>query len=89
MLSLCGVVPERSSDPAEVASLVARTGAAILTGWDVSELGSQRAAMAILGDRVLAVPEPAAVVEGGDKDKHRFTRGDRLPPHTETIASTT
>lgn len=86
MLSLCGVVPERSSDPAEVASLVARTGAAILTGWDVSEEGAQRAAMAVLGDRVLAVPPPAAVVEGGEKDLHRFTRGDRLPPHTDGFA---
>ena len=68
-LSRVGVVPKRTADPAEALRLVRQDGAAILTGLGIESEDGRQAAMAVLGDTVLAVPPAAIVNEGGDKDR--------------------
>ncbi|MCU1392391.1 MAG: hypothetical protein JWM34_819 [Ilumatobacteraceae bacterium] len=82
----CSIVPQQSDDPTEVAALVARDGAAILTGWGTSGDDAQAAAHAIFGSSVLAVPEPARVHEGGEGDRKPFGPDVALPLHTDGFA---
>jgi gamma-butyrobetaine dioxygenase len=49
------VVPERTTDPAAVLGLIARDGAAILTGVDPTPAGGVEAARAVLGARAVEV----------------------------------
>ena len=60
------IVPTRTDDPAEAARLMRSEGAAILTGLPVGQATADGLARRVLGDRVVAAPEPIAVREGGD-----------------------
>ena len=82
----CSIVPERSADPAEVRRLVERDGAAILTGRGPTEADARAAVAAVFGAAVLALPEAAAVREGGDKDRKAYGTADALPLHTDGFA---
>jgi len=81
-----GIVPSRTDDPSEAARLMASEGAAILTGLPIGKATADGLARLVLGDRVVAAPEPIAVREGGDKDrKVRETDAQAvpLPMHTD------
>ncbi|MCU1400810.1 MAG: hypothetical protein JWN62_3919 [Acidimicrobiales bacterium] len=82
----CSIVPRRTADPADVASLVARDGAAILTGCGPTGIDAQAAAHAIFGASIVAVPEPARVFEGGEGDRKPFGSDVPLPLHTDGFA---
>jgi len=77
------IVPERTADPAEAADLVARDGAAILTGWATDEAAARAVATEVLRERALAVADPAAVVEGGEKDRSAIGSDEILGLHTD------
>jgi hypothetical protein len=80
------LVPTRTDDPAEAARLMRTEGAAVLTGLPIGQGTADGLARLVLGDRVVAAPEPIAVREGGDKDrKVRDTDGHTvpLPMHTD------
>jgi len=80
------IVPTRTDDPAEAARLMRSEGTAILTGLPVGQATADGLARRVLGDRVVAAPEPIAVREGGDKDrKVRETDAHAvpLPMHTD------
>jgi hypothetical protein len=81
-----GLLPERTDDPTVAAALVARDGAAILTGCPTDETGARAVAHRVLGDRVIVVPEPAAVREGGEKDKIQLSNAEVLPVHSDGFA---
>ena len=83
---MAGIVPSRTAAPAEAARLVAERGAAILTGCDTSEAGARAVAERVWHDQVVAVPDPAAVREGGDKDRLKAAAQDRLELHTDGFA---
>ena len=83
---MVGIVPSRTSDPAEAARLVAHRGAVILTGCDTSEAGARAVAERVWHDQVLAVPDPAAVREGGDKDRLKRDAQEMLELHTDGFA---
>ncbi|MCU1484500.1 MAG: hypothetical protein JWN67_1246 [Actinomycetia bacterium] len=83
---MVGIVPSRTSDPAEAARLVADRGAAILTPCGPTEADARGVAAKVWGDRVVAVPEPAAVREGGDKDRLKYGNHERLELHTDGFA---
>ena len=68
-LDQVGVVPKRTADPQEALRLVKQAGAAILTGLGREAEDGRQAAMAVFGDKLLAVPPAAIVNEGGDKDR--------------------
>jgi len=82
----CSFVPERSADPAKVLALVERDGAAVLTGNGPSEADARAAVAAVLNGHVLALPEAAAVREGGEKDRNSYGTDDALPLHTDGFA---
>jgi hypothetical protein len=63
-----GIVPPRTDDPAEAARLMTELGAAVLTGLPTGRACAAGLARRVLGDRVVADPEPVMVREGGDKD---------------------
>ncbi|HEY6532898.1 MAG TPA: TauD/TfdA family dioxygenase [Acidimicrobiales bacterium] len=63
-----GIVPERTDDPVAAAHLMAEAGACILTGLPTGQASAAVLARKLLGDRVVADPEPVMVREGGDKD---------------------
>lgn len=77
------IVPARTADPAEAAGLVERDGAAILTGWGGDEAAARAVAGALWGDRVLAIADPAAVIEGGEKDRSSVGTDEILGLHTD------
>ena len=77
------IVPRRTADPAEAAALVERDGAAILTGWGTDEAAARGVAGALWGDRVLAIADPAAVIEGGEKDRSSVGGDEILGLHTD------
>lgn len=87
-LSRVGVVPERTADPQEALRLVQRDGAAILTGLGRDAEDGRQAAMAVFGDKVLAVPPAAIVNEGGDKDRRPdgLTNETRSKCHSDGYA---
>jgi alpha-ketoglutarate-dependent taurine dioxygenase len=74
------LVPTRTADPAEAARLVRTEGAAVLTGLPTGQASAAGLARLVLGDRVVAAPEPIAVREGGDKDRKVRVP---LPMHTD------
>ena len=80
------IVPEGSADPAEVRRLVARDGAAVLTGRGPTEADARAALAAVFGSSVLALPEAAGVREGGDKDRKQYGTLEGLPLHTDGFA---
>jgi hypothetical protein len=84
--SALGIVPERTDDPGRAAALVGRDGAAILTGRATDEAGARAVAHDVLGARVIVVPEPAAVREGGEKDRIQLAAGEVLPVHSDGFA---
>ena len=59
-LDQVGVVPKRTADPQDALRLVKQDGAAILTGLGREAEDGRQAAMAVFGDKLLAVP-PAAM----------------------------
>lgn len=63
-----GITPARTDDPVEAVRLMAADGASILTGLPTGHASAARLARLLLGDRVVADPEPVVVREGGDKD---------------------
>ncbi len=80
-----GIVPERTAEPNEVASLVRCHGAAILTGVGRSAEAAVELPGAIFGDAVLAVPPAAEVRDAGGQDR-RYTgvsQHTRLRCHTD------
>jgi len=80
------LVPARTDDPAEAARLMRTEGAAVLTGLPTGQASAGAVARLVLGDRVVAVAEPIAVREGGDKDRKVLdTDGHTvpLPMHTD------
>ena len=81
-----GLVPERTADPAEAAALVARNGAAILTGRATDEDGARQVARDVLGERLVVLADPAAVREGGEKDRSEIGAGDLMPLHVDGFA---
>jgi hypothetical protein len=81
-----GIVPSRTSDPVEAAALVADRGAAILLGCGGSEAEARGVAERVWHDQVVAVPEPAAVREGGDQDRKKYGSNERLDLHTDGFA---
>ena len=81
-----GLVPERTADPAEAAALVARDGAAILTGRATDEDGARQVARDVLGDRLVVLADPAAVREGGEKDRSEIGADDLMPLHVDGFA---
>lgn len=83
---MVGIVPLRTADPAEAARAVAERGAAILTGIGGSEELARLVPRLVHGDRVVAVPEPAAVREGGDKDRVKREQSERLELHSDGFA---
>ena len=82
----CSFVPERSDDPARVLALVERDGGGILTGCGPTESDARAAVRAVLGAHVLALPEAAAVREGGEKDRKPHDPDGPLPLHTDGFA---
>ena len=82
----CSIVPESSADPTEVRRLVARDGAAVLTGRGPTEADARAALAAVFGSSVLALPEAAGVREGGDKDRKQYGTLEGLPLHTDGFA---
>ena len=68
-LDQVGVVPKRTADPKEALRLTQQDGAAILTGLGREAEDGRRAAMAVFGDKLLAIPPAAIVHEGGDRDR--------------------
>ena len=83
--SLVGMVPERTEDPVEAAALLARDGAAILTGRATDEAGAQAVATDVLGD-LLALPDATAVREGGAGDRISVGADQVLPLHADGFA---
>jgi hypothetical protein len=81
-----GIVPSRTSDPAQAARLVAERGAAILVGCGPSEADARGVAQRVWQDQVVAVPDPAAVREGGDKDRVKRANDERLELHSDGFA---
>lgn len=81
-----GIVPERTANPIAAAGLVARDGAAILTGRTTDEDGARQVASDLLGDRLAVLPDPAAVREGGEKDRSDLGAADRIPLHMDGFA---
>lgn len=80
------LAPTRTADPAEAARLMRTEGAAILTGLPIGKDTADGLARRVLGDRVVAAPEPIAVREGGDKDRKVTERDGHLvalPMHTD------
>lgn len=80
-----GLVPERTADPAEAAALLARDGAAILTGRATDEAGAQAVAADVYGD-LLALPDATAVREGGEGDRISAAADQVLPFHHDGFA---
>jgi gamma-butyrobetaine dioxygenase len=82
----CSIVPERSADPAEVRRLVLRDGAGILSGNGPTEADARAAMAVVFGAEVVALPDAAAVREGGDKDRKPYGTAEALPLHTDGFA---
>lgn len=80
-----GLDPIRTDDPVEAGLLVARDGAAILTGCGTDEAGAQAVAAAVLGD-LLALPDATAVREGGAGDRVSVGADQTLPLHADGFA---
>lgn len=80
-----GLVPTRTDDPAVAAELVARHGAAILTGRGIDEVAAQAVAVDVLGD-LLALPDACAVREGGEGDRVAAGADQLLPVHADGFA---
>jgi gamma-butyrobetaine dioxygenase len=83
--STVGIVPERTDTPAAAALLLARDGAAILTGRGTDEATAQGVATDVLGD-LLALPDACAVVEGGDQDRGQLAADELMPLHSDGFA---
>lgn len=77
------IVPTRTTDPGEVAHLIERDGAAILTGWPTDESHARAVVAEVVAGPVLAVAPPAAVIEGGEKDRSSVGSGEVLGLHTD------
>ncbi len=78
--------PVRTDDPIRAAALMEAEGACILTGLPTGAESAATLARRVLGDRVIADPEPIAVREGGDRDpKIRDEAANEvpLPMHTD------
>lgn len=85
-----GSVPPRTEDPAHARRLMAEGGAAILTGWFGGKAPDERAATAVaravLGHATLAIAPPAAIREGGERDKLQIDATASLPLHADGFA---
>ena len=88
LASVSGVVPPRTSDPAEVAELLDRHGAVVWTGAGTGEADAEEVARRTLGDRLVAAARPIAVTDGGGKDRRLTEDAARrmLPLHTDGFA---
>ena len=77
--------PERVSNLQEALALVERDGAVVLQNVDTSEAGAQQLMADLLGESLQALPPPARVFEGGEKDQKLADTGnlDPLPVHTD------
>lgn len=77
--------PERISSLDEALQLVERDGAVILEKVDTSEAGAGQLMSELLGKSLRALPPPARVFEGGEKDNKLADTGisDPLPVHTD------
>ena len=82
----CGVVPTYAESPADALSLVGADGAAIVSGVGPSEEDARSVTRTIFGSMVLALPEAAAVFEGGEKDTHPYGSDQPLPLHSDGFA---
>jgi len=75
-----GIVPSRTADPAVAARRMREEGACILTGLPTGQQSAAGLARLVLGDRVVAAPQPVMVREGGDKDpKIRAEAANEVP----------
>jgi alpha-ketoglutarate-dependent taurine dioxygenase len=80
------IVPRRTSDPAEARRSMASEGACVLTGLPTGQASAAALARLVLGDEVIAAPEPIAVREGGDRDRkvrEEAAHEVPLPMHTD------
>jgi gamma-butyrobetaine dioxygenase len=83
---MVGIVPSRTTDPGSAAAMVAERGAAILVGCGPTEADARGVAERVWQDQVVAVPEPAAVNEGGDQDRVKRADHERLDLHSDGFA---
>ena len=72
--------PERTSDPAAMLALLARDGAAILTGWEPTLDASRALPFAVFGDAFRFSPEPAVVGGAEHMASVKGTRFDEAHP---------
>jgi hypothetical protein len=88
LASACGVLPERTADPAHACDLLDRRGAAILTGLGTDQDAASKVAAVVLGPRLVAAGIPVEVTDGGGRDPRRYTDLARrmLALHTDGFA---
>src|SRR5258708_3365010 len=86
MAAIVGVVPERTEDPAIAFAVGGREGGAILTGRGVDEAAAQAVAADLLAERLVALPPPTAVREGGEGDRTTVGSAAPLPLHSDGFA---
>ena len=82
----CGVVPLYAGSAEAALSLVHSTGAAIVAGVGPTEQEARTVTRTIFESTVLALPEAAAVFEGGEKDTHPYGSHQPLPLHSDGFA---
>jgi gamma-butyrobetaine dioxygenase len=85
-----GIVPERTSDPAEARTLLRRDGAVVLTGTGLAAPEAVDVARTVFAGELRAVPEAAEVRAGGVKDLERVPNRpspeQALDVHTDGFA---
>lgn len=84
----CGVLPQRTSDPAHARDLLDRAGAAILTGLGTDREAASALASTVLGERLVGAGHPIEVTDGGERDRRQYQDQARrmLPLHTDGFA---
>jgi alpha-ketoglutarate-dependent taurine dioxygenase len=80
------LAPAAVTDAAAIVEHVRTHAAAILPGIGPTEEDARAATRSIFADRILALPEAAAVYEGGEGDAKPFGPEVPLPLHTDGFA---
>jgi len=85
-VSDCSLVPRATADPADARTIYATDGAVIVEGIGPSPLDAQSVVRSLFGASIVALPEPAAVEAGGEKDRSDLGSADPLPLHSDGFA---